>query len=334
MSTQRTIAMSRPRPPAVPRRALAFCVALTALALAVPASALGAVNVERAELKSGQLRVEGSGAASSSTVTVASDSVATGRADGSGEFRVETTGFISSTCVVTVSDGVSSDEAALEGCAPSIVEPAPTPEPTLTPEPTPTPEPNPTPEPDSTTTFRIVDDVLPNGNVGTAYSGSLFSRGASGDRPVEYRIVSGQLPAGLSMTRSFGVASALITGTPTTVGTSSFTVEARDGSGQTARKSLTIRIDPPLPLVITNLSDILAPGTVGVSYQIQLFADGGVRPYSWSIVAGQLPPGLSLSRSGLISGTPTTLGMFAFTARSTDQAGVQATRQFSVAVTR
>jgi hypothetical protein len=317
--------MSRRRPPAVPGLALAFCVAVAALALALPASALGAVNVERAELKSGQLRVEGSGAVSDATITVTSDSVATGRADGSGEFRVESTGYMSSTCIVTVSDGVSSDQATLQDCSPSTAEPAPTP--------SPTPEPTPTPEPDSTTTFQIVDDALPNGNVGTAYSASLFSSGASGDKPVEYRIVSGRLPAGLSMTRSFGVASALITGTPTTVGTSSFTVEARDGTGQTVRKSFTIAIDPPLPLVITNASDVLAPATVGVSYQIQLFADGGVKPYSWSLAAGQLPQGLSLSRSGLISGTPTTAGVFAFTARATDQAGVQATRQFSIAVT-
>jgi Putative Ig domain len=134
------------------------------------------------------------------------------------------------------------------------------------------------------------------------------------------------------MTRSFGVASALITGTPTTVGTSSFTVEARDGSGQTARKSFSITIEPPLPLLITNLSDQLAPGTVGSAYQIQLFANGGIRPYSWSTVAGQLPPGLSLSSSGGISGTPVRAGTFAFSARAMDQSGAQATRQFSIAV--
>jgi len=178
----------------------------------------------------------------------------------------------------------------------------------------------------------IVDDALPNGNVGTAYSGSLFSTGARGDKPVEYRVVSGRLPAGLSMTRSFGVASALITGTPTTVGSSSFTVEARDESGQTARKSFTITIEPPLPLVITNVGDELAPGTVGVSYGLQLFANGGVRPYSWSVVAGQLPPGLSLSGSGLISGTPATAGTFPFTARATDQSGAQTTGELSIAV--
>jgi len=121
------------------------------------------------------------------------------------------------------------------------------------------------------------------------------------------------------MTRSFGAVSALITGTPTTVGTSSFTVEARDASGQNVRKAFSIRIDPPLPLVITNLSDQLAPGTVGVDYRIQLFANGGIKPYAWSVESGQLPLGLRLSGSGLISGTPAAVGTFALTVGVADQ---------------
>jgi hypothetical protein len=286
----------------------------------VPASALGAVNVTRAELKSGQLRVEGRGALPGATITTTSDSTATGRPDGAGAFRVEASGYASSTCRAIVSDGSTSTQTTLAECTPSV------------PAPSPTPTPTPIPAPSPSATLVIVDDVLPSGNVGSGYSGSLFSRGAEGDKPVEYRVVSGRLPAGLSMTRSFGVASALITGTPTTVGTSSFTVEARDGSGQTARKSFSITIEPPLPLLITNLSDQLAPGTVGSAYQIQLFANGGIRPYSWSTVAGQLPPGLSLSSSGGISGTPVRVGTFAFSARAMDQSGAQATRQFSIAV--
>jgi hypothetical protein len=313
-----------------PKRATATCLGVAALALAVPATALGAVSVTRAELKSGELRVEGRGALPNATITVTADSVVTGRADGSGAFRVETSSFRSSTCRATVTDGSTSAETTLAECTPSA--PAPTPTPTPTPEPT--PEPTPAPEPSPTSTLVIVDDVLPNGNVGTSYSASLFSRGAVGDKPVEYRIVAGRLPAGLSMTRSFGVASALITGTPTTIGISAFTVEARDEAGNTATKAFSITIEPPLPLVITNLSDELAPGTVSVAYQLQLFANGGVRPYSWSLTAGQLPPGLSLSSSGRISGTPSTAGTFAFTALVRDQAGARTTRPFTIAVTR
>jgi len=194
--------MSRSR---LPKRAAAACLGLAALLLAIPATALAAVSVTRAELKSGQLRVEGRGALPGATITISSDSVATGRADSSGSFRVEASGYASSTCRATVSDGATSTETTLADCT------------TSAPSPSPTPIPTPSPTPTTSSTLVIVDDALPNGNVGSAHSGSLFSTGARGDKPVEYRVVSGRLPAGLSMTRSFGVASALITGTPTTV---------------------------------------------------------------------------------------------------------------------
>ncbi|MHC4714188.1 MAG: putative Ig domain-containing protein [Planctomycetota bacterium] len=53
----------------------------------------------------------------------------------------------------------------------------------------------------------------------------------------------------------------------------------------------------------------LADGQIGVAYSQTLGATGGVTPYSWSIVSGSLPAGLSLNSStGEISGTPTTGG--------------------------
>ncbi|MHC4714723.1 MAG: Ig domain-containing protein, partial [Planctomycetota bacterium] len=56
-----------------------------------------------------------------------------------------------------------------------------------------------------------------------------------------------------------------------------------------------------------------------VAYSETLAATGGVTPYSWSIVSGSLPTGLSLnSGTGEISGTPTTGGTSNFTVRATD----------------
>jgi hypothetical protein len=40
-------------------------------------------------------------------------------------------------------------------------------------------------------------------------------------------------------------------------------------------------------------------------YSVQLIATGGAAPYRWVLVGGSLPPGLTLSSSGLLSGTPT-----------------------------
>ena len=57
---------------------------------------------------------------------------------------------------------------------------------------------------------------------------------------------------------------------------------------------------------------------IGLSYKFLLVASGGVKPYTWTISDGALPPGLSLTTDGIISGTPTQLGIFNFTAKVTD----------------
>lgn len=59
-------------------------------------------------------------------------------------------------------------------------------------------------------------------------------------------------------------------------------------------------------------------GVIGVSYKFLLVASGGVQPYTWSLTSGQLPPGLSLASNGVISGIPTTLGKYQFTAKVVD----------------
>src|SRR5262249_24971380 len=67
-----------------------------------------------------------------------------------------------------------------------------------------------------------------------------------------------------------------------------------------------------------------APGTtgqVGTFFSSQVQASGGTKPYTFSLNSGSLPDGLSLSSSGLISGTPTTAGTFNFTVLVTDSTG-------------
>jgi Putative Ig domain len=176
----------------------------------------------------------------------------------------------------------------------------------------------------------ITTSQLPNGNVGTFYGNYITSSGGSGT-PHTFKLIAGRLPSGLTMASSFGVQSTSITGTPTTVETQSFTVQVTDGCGNTATKALAITIDAARPLVITNPSSTLRPGTVGSSYAANLFADGGVQPYRWAVVAGQLPPGIVLN-SNQLSGRPTTAGTFTFTVRVTDNTGAQASREFSITV--
>jgi hypothetical protein len=171
---------------------------------------------------------------------------------------------------------------------------------------------------------------LPTGNVGTEYTAFITSSGGQGG-PHEFRIIAGSLPKGLKMEKAFGVQSTVITGTPRQAETTTFTVQVQDATRQTATQTFTLTIEPPLPLVITNPSPTLRPGTVGEAYAANLFASGGIQPWNWSIVAGQLPPGLRL-RDNVISGTPTTAGAFSFTAQVTDRGGQQAAQQFSITV--
>ncbi|MHC4714860.1 MAG: putative Ig domain-containing protein [Planctomycetota bacterium] len=74
---------------------------------------------------------------------------------------------------------------------------------------------------------------------------------------------------------------------------------------------------PPPDLEITTTS--LPNGTVDVAYSETLAATGGVTPYTWSVISGSLPSGLSLASStGVISGTPTTEETQNFTVQVTD----------------
>jgi hypothetical protein len=118
---------------------------------------------------------------------------------------------------------------------------------------------------------------LGSGNVGTFLNLSISSSGGSGPTPFTWKVVAGKLPAGLKMARFFGVESTEITGTPTTVETSTFTAQVTDGARDTAQQAFSITINPPQLLVITSGS-CCAGGTVGTAYHTNFFADGGVQP--------------------------------------------------------
>jgi len=296
------------------RTILASLILLVVGAAATVADA--AVSVTRAEVSGSRLRVEGR-ATANRTITI--DGVAMGTSDGAGNFRVERDPFSPpADCTVDVDDGSGTPATAtLSGCTVQA--------------PPPPPQPAPPPPPSG---IRITTESLPNGNVGTDYTGFIEACCYQG-APVRWSLVAGRVPNGmqfagdaLRLTQTTAVL-----GRPTTVQTATFTVEARDQAGNATRKTLSLSIDPARPLVITNVSDQLTPGSVGASYAVGVFADGGVPPYRWSLAVGQLPPGLALTTSpGRITGTPTTAGTFTFTLRVADNGGQQATRQFSITV--
>lgn len=82
---------------------------------------------------------------------------------------------------------------------------------------------------------------------------------------------------------------------------------------------------PPQGLTITTTS--LPAGTQGSPYFQTLAASSGTTPYTWSVVLGSLPQGLSLSAAGVISGFPTARTVGVFTVQVSDSAAPQNSNQ-------
>jgi len=80
-------------------------------------------------------------------------------------------------------------------------------------------------------------------------------------------------------------------------------------------------------------SSALPAGTVGIPYSATLQAGGGTLPYTWSIISGSLPSGLTLdSSTGIISGTPLAAQTYSFTVRADDSASHYCTISISIQV--
>jgi uncharacterized repeat protein (TIGR03803 family) len=176
--------------------------------------------------------------------------------------------------------------------------------------------------------LTITTASLPSGTVGSAYSSTLTAIG--GTLPYSWTVTSGSLPAGLSLSNG-----GTISGTPTSAGQSNFTVQVADSSlpVQKATKPLSISISSSgASLKITTAS--LPNGIVGTAYSTTLTASGGTTPYSWTLVSGALPAGLSLSVGGTISGTPTSAGPSNFTVQVTDSSNPvqQASKAFDPSI--
>ncbi|MFN7784309.1 MAG: Ig domain-containing protein [Lysobacterales bacterium] len=67
-------------------------------------------------------------------------------------------------------------------------------------------------------------------------------------------------------------------------------------------------------------------------FSLQLQGNGGASPYSFAVVSGALPPGITLSPAGLLSGTPNTTGDYVFVVSVTDANGFSSTREIRAGV--
>ena len=135
--------------------------------------------------------------------------------------------------------------------------------------------------------------------------------------------VNGTLPPGVSLSTG-----GFLSGTATTAGTYVFGIQVSD-SGNAANFGLRQYTIIVTPLNITTAS-ALAYGNVGTPYSAQLAASALA---AFSVMPGYyLPPGLSISATGLISGTPTSTGLYSFYILASDGANHAYTKSFTVSI--
>jgi hypothetical protein len=110
----------------------------------------------------------------------------------------------------------------------------------------------------------------------------------------------------------------------TTTGTFSFTVKADLGNECSGTRSYSLAINCP---AIAIAPAALPDGSTGVAYNQTLSAQPAGGNYTFAVVSGALPLGLSLNQAiGVISGTPTVNGQSGFTIRATGFGGCTGSR--------
>ncbi|MHB8799604.1 MAG: ice-binding family protein [Thermoanaerobaculia bacterium] len=184
-------------------------------------------------------------------------------------------------------------------------------------------------------TMTILPDVLPNTILGAPYSEPITASGSTPDTYV-YTVTAGALPPGLALSPLTATKTVTLAGVPTTVGNYSFTITATDENGCQVSHAYTILVNPLACPTVTVLPATLPYPELGFPYSETISASGGAAPYTFSVTAGALPPGLTLGPLGTdtarVSGTPTATGLYRFTITAIDANGCPGTRDYTVTV--
>ncbi len=165
----------------------------------------------------------------------------------------------------------------------------------------------------TTVPLAIVTQSLPSVKVNQRFNDRLMAHG--GRAPYSWRLSDGNLPSGVSLSPAA-------------------CCQAKQGRLARRHTGRGDRLGPahachcqPEPRpdrhpsgAFTSLLSSLPKAPTGLLYSYQLSAAGGVLPYGWKLWTGELPPGISLSGSGELTGTPTNRGTYDFQVQLIDSA--------------
>ena len=179
--------------------------------------------------------------------------------------------------------------------------------------------------PSSTTgnTVTVTSPGNQTSTAGTAASVQIHATDSASGQTLTYPPPG--CPAGLSINASTG----LISGTPTTAGTSTVTVTANDTTGASGSATFTWTVNSATGNTVTVTNPGSQSWTVGTAVSLQIQATDSASGQTLTYSATGLPAGLSISSSGLISGTPTTAGTGSTTVAASDTTGSSGSATFS-----
>lgn len=181
---------------------------------------------------------------------------------------------------------------------------------------------------------RIISVELPAGLANRPYSVTLA--GTGGSTPYTWKITNGSLPGGLSLDEEKGI----ISGTPEKIQQTQFTISLNDNDKRSSQKEYSLEIlqvgsqevEIQRNLYVIGDAVHVPDGQINSPYSFQLSAFGGIPPYSWGLIRGNLPSGIDLTEDGQITGNPTTISDEDFEVEIKDSQGESVNQKIHLVV--
>lgn len=170
-------------------------------------------------------------------------------------------------------------------------------------------------------TISVSPAMLTAGTAGVPMFQQLTASGGMGSYTYS---AAGTLPNGIVLN-----ANGELSGMTNSVGSYNFSATATDANGQTGSRGYTLVIDPP---TLTLTASTSLDGTAAVFQTAVITASGGVAPYSYALVSGGLPVGMSFNSAGVLQGLPRSNGNYSLRIRATDSLGNQGEQIFDYTI--